>query len=196
MIDLAQLRKTRGLTQQDLAQRVGISQPFLSQLERGQQKLSGKSAQKLGAIFGIEPDALMRNHEEFRVLAMWIDILVDVAAYDPEDWAFELFHAEYSPALGALHAALEAAGGDEKAHPRLEWAVRRIKENLGVVFRWARLLRVPGHEVPPEELKRKRDALSKQAIVHLRKQIKESREHKLEEIRARFTECFKEPSGE
>jgi len=56
---LARLRRERGLTQVELAQRLGIAQPVVSDYERGELRLHGQLIVKLTAILGVSAEELL-----------------------------------------------------------------------------------------------------------------------------------------
>lgn len=55
---LKDLRKKKGFTTQDMADKLGISKPFYSQIENQVRKLSYDMAIKIAAIFDKKPDAV------------------------------------------------------------------------------------------------------------------------------------------
>jgi DNA-binding XRE family transcriptional regulator len=56
---LAFWRKHRGLTQVDMAQAIGVSQPYLAQLENGQREGSVSVYQRLARRLGLSVDELL-----------------------------------------------------------------------------------------------------------------------------------------
>lgn len=56
---LARLRKERGITQVELAQRVGIAQPNISDYERGESQPSAEFIIKLVEILGVSADDIL-----------------------------------------------------------------------------------------------------------------------------------------
>lgn len=56
---IAQLRKTRGLTQKDLAARLGVAQSVMSDYERGSLRLHGELILQLSEILGATPNHLL-----------------------------------------------------------------------------------------------------------------------------------------
>ncbi|MGH7857288.1 MAG: helix-turn-helix domain-containing protein [Candidatus Binatia bacterium] len=56
---LQQLRKKRGLSQVELAERLGIHQSLISQYERGYLRLHGGLIVRLAAALEVTPDALL-----------------------------------------------------------------------------------------------------------------------------------------
>lgn len=56
---LARFRRERGLTQVELAQRLGIAQPVVSDYERGELRLHGQLIVKLTAILGVTSEELL-----------------------------------------------------------------------------------------------------------------------------------------
>ncbi|MBP9825310.1 MAG: helix-turn-helix transcriptional regulator [Thermoanaerobaculia bacterium] len=60
---LQQLRKRRGLSQVELALRLGIHQSLISQYERGYLRLHGGLIVRLAAALDVTPDALLSAQE-------------------------------------------------------------------------------------------------------------------------------------
>ena len=56
---LARLRRERGLTQAELAGRLGIAQPIVSDYERGELRLHGQLIVRLTEILGVSADELL-----------------------------------------------------------------------------------------------------------------------------------------
>jgi transcriptional regulator with XRE-family HTH domain len=56
---LAQLRKEKGITQAELAERLGISQPMASDYERGKLRLHGELIVQLSEILGVSADQIL-----------------------------------------------------------------------------------------------------------------------------------------
>jgi transcriptional regulator with XRE-family HTH domain len=56
---LAHLRKERGITQVELAERLGVSQPLVSAWERGELRLHGELIVQLTRIFDTAADQLL-----------------------------------------------------------------------------------------------------------------------------------------
>lgn len=62
---LSALRQKKGLTQSELARRVGISQPLLSMIERGEMFLSPTVGMKLSQVLEVNPDYLTDAYEDY-----------------------------------------------------------------------------------------------------------------------------------
>ena len=56
---LARLRRERGLTQVELADRLGVAQPVVSDYERGELRLHGQLIVKLTEILGVTSEELL-----------------------------------------------------------------------------------------------------------------------------------------
>jgi len=56
---LARARRERGMTQVELAQRLGVAQPVVSDYERGELRLHGELIVKLSDILGVSPEELL-----------------------------------------------------------------------------------------------------------------------------------------
>ncbi len=62
---LKELRKKKGFTSQDMAERLGISKPFYSQIENQMRKLSYDMAIRIANVFGKKPDQIfLVDHKE------------------------------------------------------------------------------------------------------------------------------------
>lgn len=55
---LVKLRNEKGLSQDDMAKKLGISKPFYCQVENRQRRLSYKFAFLIGEILGCKPDEI------------------------------------------------------------------------------------------------------------------------------------------
>ena len=56
---LARLRRERGITQVELAEKLGIAQPVISDYERGELRLHGQLIVELSQILGVSADELL-----------------------------------------------------------------------------------------------------------------------------------------
>jgi transcriptional regulator with XRE-family HTH domain len=56
---LARLRRERGITQEELAEMLGVSQPVVSDYERGELRLHGELILQLNQILGVSADELL-----------------------------------------------------------------------------------------------------------------------------------------
>ena len=56
---LADLRRQRGLTQKDLAARVGVEQPFISNYERGELRLHSEVILQIADVLKVSTDELL-----------------------------------------------------------------------------------------------------------------------------------------
>jgi transcriptional regulator with XRE-family HTH domain len=56
---ITRLRKERGITQTELAERVGVTQPMISGWERGDLRLHGELITQLCQIFGVSADEIL-----------------------------------------------------------------------------------------------------------------------------------------
>lgn len=67
---LARLRKERGLTQVELAQKLELTQPVISQYENGELRLHGELIVQLTQILGVTADELLGLHRAKSQAAM------------------------------------------------------------------------------------------------------------------------------
>lgn len=58
-LTIGELRKRAGLTQADLADRVGITRPYLSQLENGERNLSANLHRRIVDALSIDPTTIV-----------------------------------------------------------------------------------------------------------------------------------------
>ncbi|MEM4546838.1 MAG: helix-turn-helix transcriptional regulator [Nitrososphaerota archaeon] len=61
---LRKLRKKKEITQKELAERLGVSQPYISMLERGKRFPTLRIAMKLADIFGVPIEQLFPKRKE------------------------------------------------------------------------------------------------------------------------------------
>ncbi len=60
---LRQLRRKAALSQQELAERSGMTQETISRLERGHHAARGRTVRKLADALGVEPKELIKGEE-------------------------------------------------------------------------------------------------------------------------------------
>lgn len=58
---IEQIRKTLGLTQEELAKRVGLSRPAVTNIETGRQRLLLDTVERFASALGTSPKNLMRG---------------------------------------------------------------------------------------------------------------------------------------
>lgn len=68
-MNLKQIRKSRGYTQQEVAERVGISQNNYSYWENGKVKIDSESLKKLAEIFNVSVDYLIAGDEDTSLIS-------------------------------------------------------------------------------------------------------------------------------
>jgi transcriptional regulator with XRE-family HTH domain len=56
---LAQFRKAAGLSQKELAERIGVAQPIISRYEKGQRKLYDDMLAELAAVLEVTPNDIL-----------------------------------------------------------------------------------------------------------------------------------------
>ena len=71
---IKELRLQKGLSQEQVAQTIGVSRPTYTAIEAGKQKLDVDEAQKLANLFGIDVDALLSgnipNFEKYKHMVL------------------------------------------------------------------------------------------------------------------------------
>jgi len=61
---IKQIRESLGLSQQALAEKLGISRPSISQIENGERKVGAEELKSLAGIFNMSTDALLDRRKE------------------------------------------------------------------------------------------------------------------------------------
>ncbi len=110
---IKQARKQAGLTQKDLAQRVGVSQPVISQLENGE-NLQSVHLLAIAKACGVDSDWLASGEEKPEQLVFTDEQLADLLR--------EAFK------LGADHGGINGAWwiGSESYHEARERAIQPL----------------------------------------------------------------------
>jgi len=65
---IRELRTTRGISQQRLAELLGVSRPTISQIENGERKVSADELDNLAKIFNISVNSLLNKERELEVI--------------------------------------------------------------------------------------------------------------------------------
>jgi transcriptional regulator with XRE-family HTH domain len=65
---IKQIRESLGLSQQALAEKLGVSRPSISQIENGERKVSAEELKKLAEIFSLSTDALLDPDKEPKIM--------------------------------------------------------------------------------------------------------------------------------
>lgn len=63
LVKLKKLREMENLTNQEVADKVGISKEYYWMIENGKRKLSYELAVKIANVFGTKPDDIFLNNE-------------------------------------------------------------------------------------------------------------------------------------
>lgn len=58
-VKIQEIRKSLGLTQDELSKRVGLSRPYMAQLENGTRTLSTKQQMRIATALGVDPTELV-----------------------------------------------------------------------------------------------------------------------------------------
>lgn len=82
-IHIRAIREARGLTVSDLAAKVGISTPHMSQVERGIKNLNNHLLERIGAALDVPPQALISGDKDAR----WADVAAILGRLSDEDRA-------------------------------------------------------------------------------------------------------------
>ncbi len=125
---LAQSRLRKGLGQHEAAERLGVSQPYLSLLEGGKRKLTKKLAEKVVKVFDLPPEKLPfetdwetlpeRNNNELAEL---------LATLGYPKFSHLRKEATQNPAL-VLFSALKKENLDSRIAESLPWLVFTFPE--------------------------------------------------------------------
>jgi transcriptional regulator with XRE-family HTH domain len=67
--NLRRFRQDRGLSQEALADLVGVHRTYLGGVERGERNLTLKSVERIAESLGLEPMSLLRKGSTLRTLA-------------------------------------------------------------------------------------------------------------------------------
>ena len=62
------LRRETGLSQQDIAKRLGVSRPTISQIENGERKITAEELYKLAEIFNVSSDDILNPEKSIEVI--------------------------------------------------------------------------------------------------------------------------------
>lgn len=65
---IKELRSQKGISQQGLAELLGVSRPAISQIENGERKISAEELDALAKIFNTSMDSLLNKEEEPKVI--------------------------------------------------------------------------------------------------------------------------------
>src|SRR4030066_2289178 len=65
---IKQIRGSLGLSQQALAEKLGVSRPSISQIENGARRVCAEELKKLAAIFNLSVDALLDPGKEPQIM--------------------------------------------------------------------------------------------------------------------------------
>ncbi len=65
---IKQIRESLGLSQQALAEKLGVSRPSISQIENGERKVCAEELKKLAEIFNLSVDALLDPGKEPKIM--------------------------------------------------------------------------------------------------------------------------------
>lgn len=60
--NLRRYREQRGLSQEDFADLIGVHRTYMGGVERGERNLTLRSVERLAAMIGIDPRALLAEH--------------------------------------------------------------------------------------------------------------------------------------
>jgi len=67
---IKQIRESTGLSQQSLAEKLGVSRPSISQIEHGERRVCAEELKKLAEIFNMSADDLLNPGREPKIMIM------------------------------------------------------------------------------------------------------------------------------
>lgn len=159
---LKELRKSRGLTQTEVAKQIGISQNNYSYWENGKVKIDNNSLKRLADLFNVTVDYILdRNTGNLNNKGKWINVYGKIAAGIPIEAIEEIIDQEEISADTATHGeyiALKVQGSSME--PRIvngDVVIIRLQETIengeiAAVF-------VNGNDVTLKQVKKEDDGL-------------------------------------
>lgn len=97
------LRRARGQTLVQLAAATGMSQPFLSLVERGHARLSLASMNRVAAEFGVQPGDLLAHRPPHRSTSEHVDLVYTAHRDRPETGGRSIWQlAELTGSIGGI----------------------------------------------------------------------------------------------
>jgi transcriptional regulator with XRE-family HTH domain len=123
--NLRDVRRAMGLTQVQAAARLGVSQPYLSQLERGQRKTTPRLAWRAARLYRLPPTALPPPGEVGGDAASRLPH--QLAALDYPGYSHLRPSPPVNPAVVVLEA-LSESGLDARVAEALPWVLVRYPE--------------------------------------------------------------------
>lgn len=159
---LKELRKSRGLTQTEVAKQIGISQNNYSYWENGKVKIDNNSLKRLADLFNVTVDYILdRNTGNLNNKGKWINVYGKIAAGIPIEAIEEIIDQEEISADMATHGeyiALKVQGSSME--PRIvngDVVIIRLQETIengeiAAVF-------VNGNDVTLKQVKKEDDGL-------------------------------------
>lgn len=121
--DLRFAREQKGWTQKEASRRLGVSQPYLSLLEKGDRPVPGTLARKAARMFGLSPSALpAESSPEHLVSTDDHTLALELAALGYPGFAYLEPRQKKSPAE-VVAAALNSSNRDSRLTEALPWVV-------------------------------------------------------------------------
>lgn len=113
-------RTGRGISRRELAERAGISYPYLSEIENGKKRASSAALIEIAAVLGLRPHHLLEMAESIGPPAD----AVAAEMHEPRDW-FGSHHAVAamsapSPRASRMGMARGAGSGRDEAHALID----------------------------------------------------------------------------
>lgn len=101
-------RKDRGLTQEDVAQELGLSRASYIAIEQGKRELTVSEKEKLESIFGVSAEGTVKNQEKYREMILEFLSLPEFAEGIPKTKLAKLL---YLADFGWFYNHLESMSG-------------------------------------------------------------------------------------
>lgn len=134
-------RNERNWTETEAAQRLGVSQPYLAMLEKGQRKVTSRLARKFKSVYGLRPTVLPTSDDfKPRVSVTNEEFANEVSALGYPGFAYLKARVKERNPAETLVEALSQTSLEPRVVEALPWLLLTYWDmNLGWLVREARL---------------------------------------------------------